>query len=107
MQDRIDKLENLVLSLMSSGNNSSSQVDSSQNLMMDTSPFQDSPLQSTQSTQSVRDEDADCSETDGVAKSLGVLHMQNDKSMYMGEGHWATVLKDVCREAVSGLVLAR
>lgn len=40
------------------------------------------------------DEEID-SETDRVAKSFGVLHFQNQKSMYIGEAHWAAILSDV------------
>ena len=35
------------------------------------------------------------SETEEVAQSLGVMKVYNDKSMYFGEAHWATILKDV------------
>ena len=35
------------------------------------------------------------SETDKVAKSFGVLHVHNNKTMYMGDAHWATILQGV------------
>lgn len=91
MQDRIDKLEGLVLSLMTNGSGSVGPAAASQALSMDSSGFQDSPSIADESIQ----EEEENSETDGVAKSLGVLHMNNQKSMYIGEGHWAVILKDV------------
>jgi Fungal specific transcription factor domain len=92
MQDRIDKLEGLVLSLMTNGGETAGPAAASQALAMDSSGFQDSP---SMVDESIQDEE-EGSETDGVAKSLGVLHMTNQKSMYIGEGHWAAILKDVC-----------
>ncbi len=41
----------------------------------------------------VRDDE---SETEQVTKSFGVMKVDNNKSMYFGEAHWATILSDVC-----------
>ncbi|KAL8897063.1 MAG: hypothetical protein Q9207_007403 [Kuettlingeria erythrocarpa] len=35
------------------------------------------------------------SETDQVAQSLGVLRVFDNKAMYYGEAHWATILQDI------------
>lgn len=43
------------------------------------------------------------SDTDQVAQSLGVLKVYDNKSMYFGEAHWATVLQDVCMSLSAAL----
>ena len=37
----------------------------------------------------------DESETDQVVQSLGVMRVDNNKSMYFSDAHWAAVLSDV------------
>lgn len=41
------------------------------------------------------------SETDQVSQSLGMMKVDNNKSMYFGEAHWATIMNDVCSYAGS------
>lgn len=36
------------------------------------------------------------SETDQVVQSLGVMRVDNNKSLYYGDAHWAAILSDVC-----------
>jgi hypothetical protein len=75
MQNRIDRLEGLVLSLMS-GNET-------RTMSMSTN------------SQGVTPEREEESETDSVAKSFGVLHFNNNKAMYIGDSHWATILTEI------------
>ncbi|KAK4452947.1 fungal-specific transcription factor domain-containing protein [Podospora aff. communis PSN243] len=102
MQNRIDRLEGLVLSLMHGGAN------------IEVSPTVASALAGTtarsitDSGSSARvdggddsampDEEEDDSDIDdGLATSLGVLKVDADKgkSMYIGQEHWHTILADV------------
>lgn len=43
------------------------------------------------------------SETEQVSQSLGMMKVDNNKSMYFGEAHWATIMNDVCSHAGSFL----
>ena len=100
MQHRIDRLENLVLSLMTNGAHSAGPAAASRALSMS---------DSTGSMEYSQDVDVDAaeddvikengneaeSETDQVAQSLGVMKVMDNKSMYFGEVHWAAILSDV------------
>lgn len=37
----------------------------------------------------------DDSDTEAVTKSFGIMKVDNNKSMYISEAHWASVLNDV------------
>ena len=49
----------------------------------------------------------DDSETDQVVHSLGVMRVDNNKSMYFSDAHWAAVLGDVTtpRSAIASQLL--
>ena len=93
MQNRIDRLEGLVLSLMTNGSQSTGPA-AQRALSMQSSPG---------SMEYSQDVDIDEnggpvgeeSETDQVAQSLGVMRVDNNKSMYFGDAHWAAILSDV------------
>jgi hypothetical protein len=95
MQNRIDRLESLVLSLMTNGNQSAGPAAAVAALSNE----------SATSGQSVRDievgDDAgdgqNDSETESVTKSFGIMKVDNNKSYYISEAHWASVLNDVGR----------
>jgi len=90
MQSRINRLENLVLSLMGSGgpataaaalaasDNSANSSESSQ-----VKPGKDDSLAS------------DDTDLDNVSRSIGVLKVANDRQFYASEGHWWTILSDI------------
>ena len=101
MQGRIDRLENLVLTLVNNGNESSpSSMSVQRSLSLGTpgstsaSNSQDINTPSQPDDQFHDDEEVD-SDTDKVANSFGVLHFNNNKATYLGEAHWGTVLNDV------------
>ena len=86
-----------MLSLMTNGNDSVGASSASRTMSLST------PATSTQTDftppqgpeeQFQEDESID-SETDKVAKSFGVLHFNNNKAMYIGDAHWATILHEV------------
>jgi hypothetical protein len=94
MQNRIDRLESLVLSLMTngpqsagpvaavaaiSGNDSIGSGQTSQDLDLDDDPV----------------DGQEESETEAVTKSFGVMKVDNNKSFYISDAHWASVLNDV------------
>ena len=106
MQSRIDRLEGLVLSLMTNGSQSAGPTAATRAISMSTS---------TGSIEYAQDVDVDAqengtnkgggeeveSETDQVSQSLGMMKVDNNKSMYFGEAHWATIMNDVCSYAGS------
>ena len=91
MQNRIDRLEGLVLSLMTNGAESAGP--SAANRALSQSASSDSP--DFLSHQSSRGDDDEMSETEEMAKSLGVLKVMDNKSFYIGDTHWAAILNDV------------
>ena len=91
MQHRIDRLEGLVLSLMTNGNDSVGPTEASRSLSMSSSSQQFTPSQPDDSFHNGEGE----SETEKVAKSLGVMHVANNKVAYLGDAHWSTILNDV------------
>lgn len=94
MQNRIDRLEGLVLSLMTNGSQSAGPAAAMAAL---------SGESSADSTRLSQDHDideegmegAEESDTDQVTKSFGIMKMDNNKSYYISDAHWASVLNDV------------
>ncbi|KAJ9481552.1 hypothetical protein VN97_g11920 [Penicillium thymicola] len=94
MQNRIDRLEGLVLSLMTNGSQSAGPAAAMAAL---------SGESSTGSTRFSHDidaeedgmEGAEESDTDQVTKSFGVMKMDNNKSYYISDAHWVSVLNDI------------
>lgn len=104
MQNRIDRLEGLVLSLMTNGSSSSGAAAAQQAISAATStigsgslgPNLDSNLDD--SVMGMNESGAEAeSETDGVTKSLGVLKVdqERNKTFYIGEAHWAALLNEI------------
>lgn len=96
MQNRIDRLEGLVLSLMHNGANIETNAPRAS---LSTSQ---SVTDSGSSAQIARDEEATMAEDDSdvddhLAKSIGVLKVDADrgKSMYFGQEHWHLILADI------------
>ena len=101
MQDRINRLEGLVLSLMTNGSSApgptaaTAAVDHSQS--DSTSPsFKTNELEGDDDMIKEEEEDAE-SDVEGVATSLGALKVdpQKGQTMYFGDAHWHLVLADV------------
>ena len=115
MQNRIDRLESLVLSLMHTGDGVDAATAASAASMIPgvTAPKTASRTDSVSSSaaaggggagaakenggqgQNVVDDESDVD--DGLATSLGVLKVDTDrgKSMYVGQEHWHTILSDI------------
>lgn len=101
MQDRIDRLENLVLSLMTNGSQSAGPAAAARTLSTSNSSasmeysqdkngsYEDEPMMSAIPPEGE-------SETEEMAKSLGIMKVDGNKSTtFFGEVHWASVLSDV------------
>jgi len=112
MQNRIDRLEGLVLSLMhgganivtpSSGESSSATAaaaeQSTSSIGQRTGSISSKSFnESTPSTRAdALDDDDDSDIEEGLANSLGVLKVDSEggKSMYIGQQHWHTMLADL------------
>lgn len=113
MQHRIDRLEGLVLSLVHGGANidlppaaaaahaaavagghaSSREQNAGSTTTSGSSAF----LHADDDDGAMQDDEGESDIDDGLATSLGVLKVDADrgKSMYIGQGHWHTVLADI------------
>lgn len=102
MQNRIDRLEGLVLSLMTNGSQSAGPVAANRTLSMNSSLGSvgypqdgDVDVEGEEEDGLPRGSGAEESETDQVVQSLGVMKVDNNKSMYYGDAHWAAILSDI------------
>ena len=101
MQNRIDRLEGLVLSLMHGGAN----VDTGAAAVGNGPPTSQSLTDSCSSAKNYQDEEAamadddedDSDGEDDLVQSIGFLKMDTDKgkSLYIGQEHWHTILADI------------
>jgi hypothetical protein len=104
MQNRIDRLEGLVLSLMHGGANIEPSPTAAA-ASASSAPVAASTTDSGSSARVDRDDDGvmrddgdeDSDVDDGLATSLGVLKVDADKgkSIYIGQEHWHTILADI------------
>ncbi|KIV84956.1 hypothetical protein PV11_00701 [Exophiala sideris] len=105
MQNRIDRLEGLVLSLMTNGAQAVGPAAAQQVLSTGTStvgsgslgPNLDNELDETNMMDDDDDNQEAESETDGVTKSFGILKVdaERQKTFYVGEAHWAALLSEI------------
>lgn len=99
MQNRIDRLENLVLSLVTNGPSPSPAAASAainQVYKADAGASVDLSLSRTSTAGDVdsnaMDEDGDDDEVQDVSQSIGLMRVQNGKSYYVSNTHWYTML---------------
>jgi len=104
MQNRIDRLEGLVLSLIQGGANvevASSSVSSggpASNPSPSAADTSSLPAKTEGQDEGIMQDDEDESDIDeGLAKSLGVLRVDpvRAKTVYLGEEHWHSILSDI------------
>ncbi|KAH8593273.1 fungal-specific transcription factor domain-containing protein [Bisporella sp. PMI_857] len=102
MQNRIDRLEGLVLSLMTNGAQSAGPAAAAAAISRSQSNSTGSlsfPLDAERGDDNmIREEEEDEeSDVEGVTNSLGVLKVDPDrgKAMYFGDSHWHMVLADI------------
>lgn len=97
MQNRIDRLEGLVLSLMTNGSQSAGPTAAAAAVSTDTSSVSQKThnLNTDVEDMDFKDEESD---TEQVTKSFGVMKVDNltQKSYYISEAHWSAMLVEVC-----------
>lgn len=101
MQNRIDRLEGLVLSLMTNGAQSAGPAAAVAAISRSTSSSGPSPGQPLEADprddDMIKEEGEEGSEVEDVSSSFGALKVDNEKgkSTYFGDNHWHMVLSDV------------
>ncbi|KAJ4295810.1 hypothetical protein N0V88_004512 [Collariella sp. IMI 366227] len=109
MQNRIDRLEGLVLSLMHGGANidipsstdgapSTSSGGATSNPSPSTADTSSSPAHAERHDEEAMHDDDESDIDEGLANSLGVLKVMDpdrSKHVYLGEEHWHTILLDI------------
>ncbi|KAI9882927.1 MAG: hypothetical protein M1823_005329 [Watsoniomyces obsoletus] len=103
MQNRIDRLEGLVLSLMTNGPQSAGPTAANAALADGGGGggggpgLMDGPSAGAQDDDGMaRDDSAgEESDVDRVTNSLGIMKVEANKSMYLGGSHWASVLSEI------------
>lgn len=105
MQNRIDRLEGLVLSLMTNGAQSAGPAAAQAAIaqsMSSASSDQHYDMgnmaggMNTGAPESIAEEDAgDESEMEHVTKSIGVMKMHNNSTVFASEAHWYAILGEV------------
>ncbi|KAJ5817185.1 hypothetical protein N7447_009418 [Penicillium robsamsonii] len=94
MQNRIDRLEGLVLSLMTNGPQSEGPAAAMAAISGESSAGS-ARFSHDYDIEEEGMEGAEESDTDQVTKSFGVMKMENNKSYYISEAHWAAILHDI------------
>lgn len=100
MQNRIDRLESLVLAMMTNGSQGAAPAGAPPAVMSgprsaestDMSQDMEEVDNTEEKVRSLRDED---SEVERVSKDMGVMKVHNDRQMYASDGHWYAILSDV------------
>ncbi|KAJ6103396.1 hypothetical protein N7486_005823 [Penicillium sp. IBT 16267x] len=93
MQNRIDRLEGLVLSLMTNGAHSAGPAAAMATISGDSSGGSTGLSHELDLDDDIHG--AEESDTEQVTKSFGVMKMDNNKSYYISDAHWASVLNDI------------
>ncbi|PNS18573.1 hypothetical protein CAC42_5112 [Sphaceloma murrayae] len=100
MQNRIDRLESLVLSLMTSGGSATTAgaqavINTARNSSLgDTSHSASASLEQDGENAMEEDQDDD-SDVNIVSQGLGVMKVDGGKSMFVSEAHWYAILANI------------
>ncbi|KAI9681156.1 MAG: hypothetical protein M1817_002438 [Caeruleum heppii] len=95
MQSRIDRLEGLVLSLMTNGAHSAGPSAAGNLLTTANASPEEGPPAREDDEMTRDDSDGEESDVDRVTNSFGIMKVEANKSMYYGDAHWATFLADI------------
>ncbi|KAK2758715.1 hypothetical protein FQN54_003405 [Arachnomyces sp. PD_36] len=93
MQNRIDRLEGLVLSIMTNGPQSAGT--SAANAAISGGGSSSSGPNTHDVDLNDDDMRGDESDTERVTKSFGIMKVDNNKSLYISDSHWASVLHEI------------
>ena len=103
MQQRVERLESLLLSFATNGPQALSPAAAQRALSMSTENASNEYTPETEMDMEGNGEDSSLrrsmgveSETEQVAQSLGVMKVDNGKAMYFGDGHWSAIMGEVC-----------
>lgn len=109
MQNRIDRLENLVLSLMTNGSKAAGAVaahaiiSSSRSNSIATP----GPHARTHDPDSIREVEGEDSDIENVSQGIGIMKvMDNGKSIFASDAHWYAILADVSTISISIICLS-
>ena len=107
MQNRIDRLESLVLSLMTNGSQAAGPAAALAAISGNSSSAGSVPHTGDLDLEDESPNGPEESDTEQVTKSFGIMKVDNNKSWYFSEAHWATVMNDVglCQQEGSVSVL--
>ncbi|KAL2009577.1 hypothetical protein VTN00DRAFT_5384 [Thermoascus crustaceus] len=94
MQNRIDRLEGLVLSLMTNGAQSAGPAAAAAAISGTGSTTSGKNSNGTNGDENGADGQEE-SDTEQVTKSFGIMKVDNNKSYYISEAHWSAVLNDI------------
>ncbi|KAF2109405.1 fungal-specific transcription factor domain-containing protein [Lophiotrema nucula] len=97
MQNRIDRLEGLVLSLMTNGAQSAGPAAAHAAIANSMSNGSvDHPFDLVNGPESIKEEDeGEESEVEQVAKSIGVMKVDNNRAIFASEAHWYAILGEI------------
>ncbi|KAF1992058.1 hypothetical protein K402DRAFT_78111 [Aulographum hederae CBS 113979] len=97
MQNRIDRLEGLVLSLMTNGAQSAGPAAAAAAIAGSMNSSSTDAGYDVENPETIAEEmeDQDDSEVDHVTKSVGMMKVQNDKHMFISEAHWYSILSEI------------
>ncbi|PSN59660.1 hypothetical protein BS50DRAFT_640811 [Corynespora cassiicola Philippines] len=97
MQNRIDRLEGLVLSLMTNGAQSAGPAAAQAAIANSMSNGSvDHAFDLTNGPESIQEEEAgEESEVEQVAKSIGVMKVDNNRAVFASEAHWYAILGEI------------
>ena len=97
MQGRIDRLENLVLSLMTNGSSPDSRAAAAAlAAAAGSSTGSAEPSQEMEEDGYIEDRrKEEDSEVEQVSNSIGVMKVANDRQIYASEAHWFAILSDI------------
>lgn len=100
MQTRIDRLENLVLSLVTSGGQAGGPIAAAALLDRTSSNLSLETTQEEHDDTMMKDKPSqeDGSDIERVAQSIGIMKVHNDRQFYASEAHWWAILSDVSHD---------
>ena len=96
MQNRIDRLEGLVLSLMTNGAQSAGPTAAAAAIAGSMSGSSADRPHDLDGPESIKEEEDEDSEVEQVAKSIGVMKVDNNRAIFASEAHWYAILGEVC-----------
>lgn len=99
MQNRIDRLENLVLSLMTNGSQSSGGAAAAQaaisSVRSESIATSGSRSLDADGEETMREAIGDDSDVNEIAQGVGIMKVDGSKTMFVSDSHWYTILADV------------